>query len=378
MIKEPSFTIGIEEEYLLVERESRDLAADPPKAFMTDCEEALGSHVTAEFLRCQVEIGTPVCHSIHEVRHELARLRGTVIEKADKHDLRVLAASTHPFANWGNLLPTEKERYQQLSDDLQMVIRRLMICGMHVHVAIEDDDLRIDLFNQIRYFLPHLLALTTSSPFWQGKEAGLKSYRLAAFDEMPRTGMPEVFDNYGNYSRTVDVLVQTGMIEDSSKIWWDIRPSSRFPTLELRICDVCTNFEDAIAVAALYRCLLRFLYRLRRDNQRWRTYPTILINENRWMAQRHGASGRLLDLGKQECADFKDLLEELLELIDEDAEYFQCRAAIEHLRAIPSRGTSADTQLRLHKEALAQGKQGNDAFTEVVDWLADASIPPTK
>ena len=262
--QEPSFTIGIEEEYLLVDKASRNLANDPPKAIMEACEKKLAKQVSPEFLRCQIEVGTTVCKSVQEARKELAHLRGTIAEISGEHGLAPIAASTHPFARWEDQHHTDKERYNALARDMQVVIRRMLICGMHVHVAVEDDALRIDLFNQLAYFLPHLLALSTSSPFWQGMQTGLNSYRLSVFKEMPRTGLPEEFDSPGQYQRTVDVLVKAGVIEDATKVWWDLRPSARFPTLEMRVTDTCTRLDDAIAIAAMFRCLTRMLYRLRR------------------------------------------------------------------------------------------------------------------
>ncbi|MEX2319000.1 MAG: carboxylate-amine ligase, partial [Bauldia sp.] len=289
MTPEPSLTIGIEEEYLLVDKETRDLVNDPPEALMEACARALGDHVSPEFLRCQIEIGTPVCRTIGEARHELARMRRVIAGEAGKHNLAPIAASTHPFADWHIQMNTDKDRYNKLARDMQVVARRLLICGMHVHLGVEDEALRIDLFNQLPYFLPHLLALSTSSPFWGGERTGLKSYRLAVFNELPRTGLPPTFADVSEYHRTVDTLVAVGEIEDGTKIWWDLRPSARFPTLEMRITDLCTRLDDAIAVAALYRCLARMLFRLRRSNQRWRNYSSFLINENRWLAQRFGA-----------------------------------------------------------------------------------------
>ncbi|MEM6667472.1 MAG: carboxylate-amine ligase, partial [Pseudomonadota bacterium] len=310
MTDEPSFTLGIEEEYLLVDLESRDLAASPPEAFLSDCEARLGGAVSPEFLRCQVEIGTPVCASLTEARDHLAHLRGTIAGVAQQHGMAPIAASTHPFADWDRLKHTDRQRYNDLANELQVVVQRLVICGMHIHIAIEDEATRIDLFNQLGYFLPHLLALSTSSPFWRGKVSGLKSYRLAVFDEMPRTGLPEQFESPDQYARTIDVLVRAGMIEDATKIWWDLRPSHRYPTLEMRVTDVCTRMDDAIAIAALMRCLLRMLYRLRRDNQRWRRYSRFLIEENRWLAQRNGVKGSLIDFGKGECVPYADLIDE--------------------------------------------------------------------
>ena len=367
--QEPSFTIGIEEEYLLVDKASRNLANDPPKAIMEACEKKLAKQVSPEFLRCQIEVGTTVCKSVQEARKELAHLRGTIAEISGEHGLAPIAASTHPFARWEDQHHTDKERYNALARDMQVVIRRMLICGMHVHVAVEDDALRIDLFNQLAYFLPHLLALSTSSPFWQGMQTGLNSYRLSVFKEMPRTGLPEEFDSPGQYQRTVDVLVKAGVIEDATKVWWDLRPSARFPTLEMRVTDTCTRLDDAIAIAAMFRCLTRMLWRLRRYNQRWRNYTRFLIEENRWLAQRHGASGSLIDFGRGEMVPYSELIEELLELVREDAEHFNCLGAIEHARQIASEGTSADRQIKVYETAIANGADEKEALKAVVDHL---------
>ncbi len=275
----PSFSLGIEEEYLLVDRQTRDLVADPPRAMLEECQKRLEGRVSPEFLRCQIEVGTRVCSSLAEARADLAHLRATVAEVADRHGLAPIAAATHPFASWTAQKPTERERYLTLARDMQAPARRLIICGMHVHVGLDDPQLRIDLLGQIAYFLPHLLALSTSSPFWRGNDTGLKSYRIAVFNEMPRTGLPESFDSFAEYERHLAVLVNAGLIEDGTKLWWDCRLSARFPTLELRIPDICTRLDDGIAIAALYRCLLRMLWRLRIANQRWRRYSHMLINE---------------------------------------------------------------------------------------------------
>lgn len=368
------FTIGMEEEYLLVDKETRDLASDPPKELMEACEQALEKHVSPEFLRCQIEVGTPVCHSIAEVRKELSYLRRTIAEIAGRYDLAPLAVSTHPFAVWSRQQHTDKERYNTLARDLQVVVQRMVICGMHVHVGVPDDGLRIDLLNQMSYFLPHLLALSTSSPFWQGRVSGLKSYRLSVFDELPRTGIPESFSSWGEYERTVEILTSAGLIEDSSKIWWDMRPSAKFPTLEMRVTDVCTLIDDAVAIAALYACLLRMLTRLRRQNLRWRNYSNFLITENRWRAQRYGVSEKLVDFGKGALVPFASLVDELIDLVREDAEHFQCLAEIEHIRDIAARGTSADRQLETYSLAKAAGKSDDAALHAVVDMLMETTL----
>ncbi len=373
-LKEPSLTIGIEEEYMLVDRETRDLASDPPAEMMRACEERLSERVTHEFLKAQIEVGTRVCRGVKEAREDLCQLRATVAEVAEGFGLAPIAASTHPFAHWREQKHTEKERYHLLAQNMQSVARRLLICGMHVHVAIEDEDLRIDLMNQVGYFLPHLLALSTSSPFWQGQKTGLMSYRLTVFDSLPRTGLPDHFDSFGQYERLVDQMVRAGLIEDATKLWWDVRPSARFPTLEMRITDICTRLDDNVTLAALYQCVLRMLFRLRRSNQRWRIYPRTLVQENRWLAQRYGLAGELVDLGKGEKVPVADLLEELLEFVREDAEALDCVAEVEHARGIVARGTSAERQLAVFNEARKAGAERPEALCAVVDMLIEETV----
>jgi carboxylate-amine ligase len=378
-IKEPSFTIGIEEEYLLVDRTTRDLAKEPPAALLAKCEEALRGQVSPEFLRSQIEVGTLVCRSMQEARDQLVHLRSTVGRIAGDFGLAPIASSTHPFAQWQSQHHTDKERYNVLAEDLQLVARRLVICGMHVHVGIEDEDLRIDLLGQAVYFLPHLLALSTSSPFWQGAQTGLKSYRLSIFDELPRTGTPHQFSSWSEYARTVELLVHAGLIQDATKLWWDLRPSARFPTLEMRITDVCPLIDDGIAIAALYLCILRMLYRLRRRNQRWRHYPTLLVRENRWRAQRYGIEQGMVDFGKGQIVPFADLLEELFELVAEDAAHFGCEAEMTHARTIVKRGTSADRQLARYEAVKALGGTEQAALMAVVDGIIEETMmPPAK
>ncbi len=368
-IHEPSFTIGVEEEYLLVDKETRDLASDPPEEIIKECEKLAEGHVSPELLRSQIEIGTQVCHNIGEVRTDLRRLRSIVVEVADHYGLAPIAASTHPFASWSKQKHTEKERYQSLTDEMQLAARRLVICGMHVHVGIDEDELRIDLMNQMSYFLPHLLSLSCSSPFWRGVNTGLMSYRLTVFDAMPRTGLPEDFASFAEYQRHVDALVNAGLMEDGSKIWWDLRPSSRFPTLETRIMDVCTYIEDAISLAALVCCTLRMLYRLRLDNQRWRIYSKMLINENRWRAMRYSFDSGLLDLARGELVPSRHLTQELIELVCDDAEERGCLDEILRIREILEQGTSAHKQLAVYKKALEAGAEDREALHQVVDFL---------
>ena len=369
MIAEPEFTLGIEEEYFLADRATRDVVTDPPDTMLAEYEVLLGAQVSREFLRSQIEVGTRVCSSLAEARADLRRLRGTIASVADRHGMAPVAAATHPFARWGSQRTTERGRYRNLESDLQGVGRRLVICGLHVHIGIPDDELRIDLLNQASYFLPHLLALSTSSPFWQGENTGLKSYRLAVFDEMPRTGTPERFASWGEYRRHVEILVGAGLIEDATKLWWDLRPSDRFPTLEMRITDCCTTLDDTLSIAGMFRCLLRMLWRLKRENQRWRLYSRMLIDENRWRAQRYGIDQGLVDFGKGAIVPYAELLEEILALIDQDARHFDCVEEVAHAREILARGTSAHRQLAVFEHALSEGASRSEALAAVVDWL---------
>jgi len=371
VIERPAFTIGIEEEYLLIDPNTGDLATDPPASILEECNRRLGGSVTPEFLRAQIEVGTKPCGTIGEAAEDLCRLRRCISEVAEQNGLAIIAASTHPTADWDAQMCTDKERYTILVQDMQTIARRLLICGMHVHVGIDDDELRIDLMNQVGYFLPHLLALSSSAPFWRGRDTGLMSYRMAVWNELPRTGLPPHLESYGEYRRMVATLIRAGVVEDSTKIWWDVRPSDRFPTLEMRMTDICTRMEDTICIAALYRCLLRMLWRLRQGNQRWRTYDRFLVAENRWRAQRYGFDEGLIDFGKRRIVPYPDLFEEIVELVREDAEHFDCVAEIEHGRTILQRGTSAHQQRTLWQKGRDAGKDDATALREVVDMLRE-------
>jgi len=368
-IEVPEFTVGIEEEYLLVDKETRSLLVDPPQTLMAEAEELCGTQVSSELLQSQIEIGTKVCHSIQEAHEDLAHLRRSVIEVAGRHGLAPIAASTHPFSRWTEQKHTRKDRYDELTTEMQGAARRLVICGMHVHVGISDDELRIDLMNQMSYFLPHLLALSCSSPFWLGQDTGLKSYRLTIFDALPRTGLPERFASYAEYERHIGILMEAGLIDDSTRIWWDLRPSARFPTLETRIMDVCTKLEDTVSLAAMAMCILRMLYRLRTRNQRWRIYTPMLIRENRWRAMRYSFDEGLIDLAKGTVVPFADMLDELCSLVSEDARALGCEKEVAGVHNILSRGTSAHRQLKDYELERASGASVEDSLKAVVDTL---------
>jgi len=365
----PQFTIGIEEEYLLVDKTTRSLAINPPKSLLKECKELLGNQVTNELLLSQIEIGTKVCNNIQEAREDLSRLRKNIVEVTSRYGLAPIACSTHPFSRWSEQEQTPKDRYELLTREMQAVARRMLICGMHVHVGINDDELRIDLMSQLAYFLPHLLSLSCSSPFWNGEDTGLKSYRLTIFDNLPRTGIPTEFQSFSDYKRHIEILTNAGVMEDSTKIWWDIRPSAKYPTLETRIMDVCTRIDDAISLAALVVSTLRALYRLRMKNQRWREYSSMLIRENRWRAMRYSFDEGLIDFGKGSIVPFEELLDEFIEISIEDAKVLGCDKEVMDAKNILKRGTSAHRQLKTYESSIATGKNKDEALNDVVDML---------
>jgi glutamate---cysteine ligase / carboxylate-amine ligase len=367
---EPDFTIGIEEEYLLVDKDSLDLA-EAPEALMEACRADLEGQVSPEFLQCQIEVGTRVCHTIGEAREDLRRLRAGVARHAARHGLAPIAVSCHPFADWKQQHHTNKARYNAIQRDLAGVARRMLICGMHVHVGIGDNDLRTDLMSQFVYFLPHLLALSTSSPYWQGQDTGLASYRMTVFDNLPRTGLPPRFHSWAEYERSVQVLIDLGVIEDGTKIWWDLRPSARFPTLESRICDVTPRLEHTLSLAALTQSTMRMLWRLARKNQRWRIYDRFLVGENRWRAQRYGTAEGIIDFGERRIVPFDGIVEEWIALVEEDAGVLRSTEEVVKARAIVETGTSATRQRAVAEAARTAGRSEDDALRDVVRHLID-------
>ncbi len=373
-MKMPILTVGLEEEYFLVDLETRNLADNPPAEFMEKCTEKLDDQVSPEFMRSQIEVGTRPHGTITGAICELKDMRAQIANIARQFDLAPIAASTHPFAHYRQQIPTNRKRYEDLATNLGTPVRRLQICGCHVHAGIEDEDLRIDLMNQVCYFLPHILALSTSSPFWEAEDTGLQSYRLCVFDALPRTGIPDAVNSAAEYHRVVAQLVEAGCVEDATKIWWDVRPSDRYPTLEMRIADVCTDIADCAAIAAAYQALLSMLVRLRMENKRWRIYPRLLIHENRWQAMRYGAKGELIDLGKGQKVPMAELVEELITLVAEDANRLGTTAEINHLRTIVARGTSADRQRAVYNATKGKGSTQQEAFNAVVDHLVAETV----
>ncbi len=371
IIDASDLTLGIEEEYLIVDSETCDLVRQPDPEFMVACRELAGDHVTNEYLQCQVEVGTPPVRTVAEARRSLATLRKAVAQSARGFGYAPIASSTHPFARWREQTHTRKERYDVLRVDLGHTIRRMLICGMHVHLGIDNRELRIDIMNQATYFLPHLLALSCSSPFWEGEDTSLASYRLSVFSSLPRSGLPDQLASYGEYERLVTQLVDAGCLEDASKIWWDIRPSAKFPTLEQRITDVCSRLEDSLCIAATYQSLVAFLLKLRLSNQRWRQYPVTLIEENRWRGQRYGTGGMMVDHGKAKLVPFRDLMDELVGLLEDSAQSLGCIDELLHIRTIVREGTSADRQRRVRQAALDAGATPDGAMRDVVRHLVN-------
>ncbi|MBC8174266.1 MAG: carboxylate-amine ligase [Candidatus Marinimicrobia bacterium] len=342
-------TIGIEEEYQIVDPESRELTSYITE-FLDQGAMIFRDQVKPEFLQSQIEVGSHVCQNIQEAKEEIRLLRRVVGDIAVENNRRIVAAGTHPFSHWQDQIITDRNRYKGLLDSMQIVARRLLIFGMHVHIGIPDRNMQIDIMNQMSYFMPHILALSTSSPFWFGHKTGLKSYRSIVFEDLPRTGTPERFDSVLEYDHYVDTLVKCGCIDEPSMIWWDIRPHHNFPTLEFRICDCTTKINEVIAIAALIQALVAKMIQLRRQNRTWRIYRRSLIAENKWRALKDGIDGKLIDFGKECEVPLRSLMEEMLELVDDVVDTLGTREEVEYIRTIMEEGTSADRQLRCFEE----------------------------
>jgi glutamate---cysteine ligase / carboxylate-amine ligase len=355
------FTLGIEEEFQIVDPNTRELKSHVSE-ILDEGKLLLGEKIKPEMIQSMIEVGTGVCANIHEAREDITKLRCIISALARKKGMEIVAASTHPFSKWSEQTIFEHDRYKLLVQELQMVARSLLIFGVHVHVAVEDLDRRINIMNAARYFLPHVLAMTTSSPFWLGFNTGLKSYRSEVFKKFPRTDIPDHFESHQQFQSYVDLLVKMNCMQDATKIWWDIRPHPLFPTLEFRICDIPTRVDDTIAVAALFQAIVAKLHTLIDKNLGFRLYHRRLIQENKWRAVRYGLEGKLLDLGKQKEVPVKDLIRELLEFVDDVVDALDSRKEIEHIHTILERGTSADEQLRVYEE-------NNQDFVPVVDML---------
>lgn len=348
-MKAPSLTIGIEEEYQIIDPESREL-----RSYITEMLEEgrllLREQLKPELHQSIVEVGSNVCQTPAELRKELIHLRRTIIELAGKNGLKIAAAGTHPFSSWLAQEITPLERYIGVKQDMQELAQQLLIFGTHVHVAIEDREFLIDAMNVVRYLLPHILCLSTSSPFWMGRNTGLKSYRSIIFRNFPRSGIPRIFQSWEEFSYLVDTLARTNTIPDGSKIWWDVRPNWSYPTLEFRICDVCTRVDEAVCIAAIFQAIIAKLWKLRRDNLTFRIYPSDLIEENKWRAVRYGLDGKLIDFGKQQEVSSRELIRELIEwFIDDVVDELGSRQEVEYAYRILQEGSSADRQLATYE-----------------------------
>ncbi len=358
-------TIGIEEEYQIVDRRTGELTSIVSE-MLEQGKVLFRDQVKPEMLQSQIEIGTTVCRSVAEARTELQRLRGMVSEVAEKNNCAIVAAGTHPFSHWEKQSVVDKERYLGMIKDTAMIARRMLIFGMHVHIGIKDPDLRVDIMNQMNYFMPHILALSTSSPFWNGRETGLKSYRKIVFSDLPRTGLSPYFETHGEYEDYINTLIRTKCIAEPTKIWWDMRPHPRFPTLEVRVCDCMTSVEEVISVAALIQALAAKLIRLRLQNQSWRLYHHGLLNENMFRAIKDGVNGTLLDLGQGSEVQARFLIEELVDFVRDMAEMLGTEEELQGVLRILKTGTSADRQLKVFRE--------KGEIKAVVDHLCEETL----
>ena len=346
-MKRPGLTIGIEEEYQVVDPESGEL-----RSFITQFIEngrmvMIEREIKPELHQSMVEMGTPVCDTPAQAMEELLRQRQFIIKLASEKGLAIVAAATHPFSHWSDQQVTPFPRYRGVLEEMQVLAQRLLIFGMHIHIGLDDPDFAIDTMNVVRYMLPHLLALSTSSPFWAGRKTGLKSYRAVIFEDFPRSGIPDVFRNRAEYDGLVSTLVNTGCMPDSSKIWWDVRPHHTYPTLEFRTCDICTRVDEAIAIAALCQALVLWHWKLRQRKITFRVYRRDLITENKWRAARYGLDGKLIDFGKKTELPARALIRELLELLGEEIDELGIAKQIEPVYRMLEVGTSADRQLRV-------------------------------
>jgi carboxylate-amine ligase len=343
------FTIGIEEEFQIIDPHTRELRSRVNE-ILEEGRMLLGEQVKPEMHQSMIEVGTGICKDVKEARADVIKLRRSIAELAHRKGLAIVAASTHPISHWADQQITEHERYWQLIEEMQHSARALLIFGMHVHVGVADREAAIAVMNAARYMLPHVYALSTSSPFWIGRNTGMKSYRYEVFKQFPRTGIPEYFNSASEFDNFVNLLIKTGCIDNGKKIWWDVRPHPFFPTLEYRICDIMSRVDETIAVAALLQAITAKLYKLYRQNMGFRLYRRALIEENKWRAARYGLDGKLIDFGKRKEVDTRALIHELLELVDDVVDELGSREEISYVYKMLENGASADRQLRVYKE----------------------------
>jgi carboxylate-amine ligase len=344
------FTIGVEEEFQIIDPESLELRSHVVQLISSAAARGVGDLVKQEMHQSIVETGTKICENVSELRLEMHRTRSELVLAAESTGLRVAAAGTHPFSSWIDQVISPGERYQNIVEEMGQLARSLLIFGMHIHVAMPDKQTTIDMMNMVRYFLPHLLALSTSSPFWMGRNTGLKSFRTTVFRRFPRTGIPEVFASWSEYENFINLLIKLNCIDTGKKIWWDVRPHPTYGTLEFRMFDTATRVEEAVAIAALTQAIVVKLHRLYTHNQSWRIYRRALIEENKWRAARYGIEGKLIDFGREAEVPMRDLMLELMELIDDVVDELGSRSAVEYIHTILNEGTSAERQLRVYQQ----------------------------
>ena len=360
------FTLGVEEEFQIVHAETRELHSYVSQLLDAPEGSVLRERVRPEMHQSVVETGTGICKDIKQARAEITELRSELSALAKKGGMRIVAAGTHPFSDWKTQEITDRERYHSVVEDLQDVARANLVFGLHVHVGIKDKEVAMALANQVRYFLPHILALSTSSPFWLGRQTGLKSIRSEIFKRFPRTGIPGRFESFRSFESFVELLIKTGFIDNAKRIWWDVRCHPFFDTVEVRICDMTTSVNDTIGIAALIQALMGKLYLLYRRNLGFREYSHMLVEENKWRAVRYGLDGMLIDFGKREQLPTKLLVEELLDFVSEAADIFQSQDELDRIRQICREGTSADKQIQVFKQT--------QSMRAVVDHLAAETI----
>jgi len=346
----PSLSIGIEEEYQTVDPETRDLRSHIASEILSKGKLALSEAIKPEMHQSVIEVGTRVCRNIQEARENLVELRREVITLAAEHGMWLASASTHPFSDWKTQEIYPDPRYHQVVEDMQLLARANLVFGLHVHIGIEERNTAIHIMNSMRYFLPHILALSTNSPFWMGMQTGYKSYRCKVFERFPRTAIPDVFANWAEYETFVNLLVKTHCIDNGKKIWWDIRPHPFFNTLEVRVCDIPMRLDETLAIAALIQATMSMLYKLHASNKSYRIYSRALIMENKFRASRYGIQGKLIDFGKEEEVSLKDLMVEYLDLISDEVDELGSRSDIDYIHEMLEMGTGADRQLRVFNE----------------------------
>jgi glutamate---cysteine ligase / carboxylate-amine ligase len=367
-VNTPSFTLGVEEEYMVVNPETRELSSHDQK-IVDLASRIVDDQVKAEMHQAVVEVGTTICKDVEEARKDLSNLRKTVSNVASDLGLRIGAAGTHPFSHWSSQLITPNPRYEEIVNELQEAARSNLIFGLHVHVGIADKNMAMHIANSVRYFLPHVYALSTNSPFWEGRNTGFKSFRSKVFDKFPRTGIPDYFNTYEDFIGYVNLLVKTGCIDNAKKIWWDIRVHPFFPTIEFRICDIPMLVDETIAIAAIFQALVAKLYKLRSQNLNFMIYTRALINENKWRAGRYGIDGKMIDFGKEEEVKTRLLIEELLEFIDDVVDELGSRKAIDYVSTMLKNGTGADRQLKVYEET--------GDLVKVVDYILEQTLQGT-